>query len=152
MEEKKRAPSIKCFSSLLKYMAFFIMITLISFCQSKWGFLLFSPRLWSNLSVNTYYYYYCARPAKPTSKRKDSWKKIHFTEKKIILFSTQTTFELCRKPILYISPLPFPFILLIEQQQQKAPNFIIPTHFLFFHMSKNAYRIPSDEKRIEWRI
>ena len=127
--------------------------TNFSFCQSKWGFLLFSPRLWSNLSVNTYYYYYyCARPAKPTSKRKDSWKKIHFTEKKIILFSTQTTFELCRKPILYISPLPFPFILLIEQQQQKAPNFIIPTHFLFFHMSKNAYRIPSDEKRIEWRI
>ena len=149
MEEKKRAPSIKCFSSLLKYMAFFIMITLISFCQSKWGFLLFSPRLWSNLSVNTYYYYYCARPAKQTNKK--FVKKNSFHGKKIILFSTQTTFELCRKPILYISPLPFPFILLIEQQQ-KAPNFIIPTHFLFFHMSKNAYRIPSDEKRIEWRI
>ena len=89
--------------------------------------------------------------ASQTNQQKIREKKNSFHGKKIILFSTQTTFELCRKPILYISPLPFPFILLIEQQQ-KAPNFIIPTHFLFFHMSKNAYRIPSDEKRIEWRI
>ena len=148
MEEKKRAPSIKCFSSLLKYMAFFITYDYFNFFLSiKMRVFIILPSSVIKFECK-YLLLLLLCTASQTNQQKIREKKINFTGKKIILFSTQTTFELCRKPILYISPLPFPFILLIEQQQ-KAPNFIIPTHILFFHMSKNAYRIPSDEKRIE---
>ena len=147
MEEKKRAPSIKCFSSLLKYMAFFYYDYFNFFLSIKMRVFIILPSSVIKFECK-YLLLLLLCTASQTNQQKIREKKINFTGKKIILFSTQTTFELCRKPILYISPLPFPFILLIEQQQ-KAPNFIIPTHILFFHMSKNAYRIPSDEKRIE---
>ena len=150
MEEKKRAPSIKCFSSLLKYMAFFYYDYFNFFLSIKMRVFIILPSSVIKFECKYLLLLLLLCTASQTNKQtKRFLKKNSFHGKKIILFSTQTTFELCRKPILSISPLPFPFILLIEQQQQKAPNFIIPTHFLFFHMSKNAYRIPSDEKRIE---